>query len=60
MWVKKAQVYVITSICRDMRVITHIDVVEERNQEASQNFVNELAVSLHYCTDGFKNYQEVW
>lgn len=52
--------YVIAAICRDMRVITHIDVVEERNQEAIQNFVDELPVSLHYCTDGFKNYQEVW
>ena len=41
---KKAQVYVIASICRDLRMITHIDVVEERSQEAIQNFVDELPV----------------
>lgn len=48
-------------VCRETGVITGQAVMEERNQVELQKFVDNLPLAMFYCTDGFKNYQElVW
>jgi len=48
-------------VCRDTLLITGCAVMEERTQEEMQEFADQLAPALFYCTDGFSTYQDlIW